>query len=64
MTRKVKWLLLGMLVVVSTAVADRVPAFYKTVRLSPREVLISCKEDASPKVDVKGEFVVVSCPAP
>jgi hypothetical protein len=53
-----------MLVMAGAALADRVPAFYKTVRLSAREVLISCKEDASPKVDVKGEFVVVSCPAP
>jgi len=44
---------------------ERVVNHYKTHKLSPREVLITCDEDASPVVDSKAKgFVIVSCPHP
>jgi hypothetical protein len=52
------------LLAVAANATTREPVEYKTFRLSTREVMIACKEDASPKVDVRGEFVFVSCPKP
>ena len=65
MVNKLRMLALaGLCLTGSAAATSREPAEYKTVRLSAREVLVACKEDASPKVDNRGGFVIVSCPRP
>ena len=54
------------LIVASTSYAtEKVANHYKTHKLSPREVLVTCDEDASPTVDARAKgFVIVSCPHP
>lgn len=62
-------ILMGALVLTRLAYAHpttKEPNEYRTIRLSPREVVITCKgEDVVPQVHVlKDYFIVVTCPHP